>query len=1048
MSGPAQQSPDSPTLAQRLGGYGAGLMAMVPEPIRRLGGRLLSPLVARWRSLDQRQRIHAYALALLMVGSLANFLVYTVYYIEDAGISVAYARNFAAGEGWVTYAGGERVEGFSNPLWTWLITLGYWVGIPGWTSVKVLGAIFGCVTLPIAYHLSRACRGHGERPPDHLDLLAPLFLAASTTVAIWNASGLENSLFNLLLAGGMLRTLREGERDEPWVFPWSAVLFLGLACTRPEGIVYAAGGGFFRLVLALRKPKPWRPVLLWLVVFFLPFGLYQAWRYNYFAWPFANTYYAKLDGENRFVPWRWSGRGWTYFRNYARAYGLAFVSPLFLIGMLRLKDWRKWLVVGLTAFGVMAILWNGRDGLPPEFDPDWLAYLQKHWDQVRIGFLLTALGVSGCFTTTQGSLNRLGVCLIGLGAVLMGLFGLGEVSVNVRYGLIAGGGGVIVLACLSNARHDAVARLMVMGMGAAACFFIIYSGGDWMAQWRFWSYASVPMFVLLGLGTARLVESLPGYHRKLGPIWIGGLWATPVVLAVGLPNIWQAMHAAPTPETTVSQVHNRVKYMTWVQNRLHVDRVILFDVDMGAHMYFSGWRIKDVAGLVDVPMARHSFQKDFITEYVFTEEPATFAHMHGGWARKVKVASLPIWKANYIEVPGYPTGKSALHVGNHVRRDLILKSEYTGPPDRSVDLEGRVTLVGWDIASPEVPVAGLLYVEYWLQAPFRDEGVRAYVILDDGQGNRAMSALPPAYDWVPVDKWATDETAHMRYDFELPATLPEGSYDVGFWFLDVEEGGTLSPRAGLPDGAREGAIAGSVMWTGGVEIVSRSAAEAAADADLGRAHTLAEEGSCEDAWRAWREAARHVYKNTKWRNDRVQAMNTAVSLCYVRRASATESVDEQVRWIEEARWHDHTPRELTRFARPLAAELDATGDALRAEGDIEGAYQAYRQALKCDPRLSWTRRKAEEVRDERLEIEGKVKDGAQKPPPREVLKKDDDAPLEIPSGPLPHQLQPRPITPGGDVTLDIDVPEIPPVQIPEGALPEAIEVPSPPAEND
>ena len=46
--------------------------------------------------------------------------------------------------------------------------------------------------------------------------------------------------------------------------------------------------------------------------------------------------------------------------------------------------------------------------------------------------------------------------------------------------------------------------------------------------------------------------------------------------------------------------------MSWVQRRLDVDHVTLLDVDMGAHMYFSGWDIVDIAGLVDVPMARHS----------------------------------------------------------------------------------------------------------------------------------------------------------------------------------------------------------------------------------------------------------------------------------------------------------------------------------------------------------------------------------------------------------------------------------------------------------
>ena len=68
-----------------------------------------------------------------------------------------------------------------------------------------------------------------------------------------------------------------------------------------------------------------------------------------------------------------------------------------------------------------------------------------------------------------------------------------------------------------------------------------------------------------------------------------------------------------SPETSVNDVHRRVRYMTFVQNRLDLDHVTLLDVDMGAHVYFSGWDIVDIAGLVDVPIARHS---DYNHRYV------------------------------------------------------------------------------------------------------------------------------------------------------------------------------------------------------------------------------------------------------------------------------------------------------------------------------------------------------------------------------------------------------------------------------------------------
>ena len=81
-------------------------------------------------------------------------------------------------------------------------------------------------------------------------------------------------------------------------------------------------------------------------------------------------------------------------------------------------------------------------------------------------------------------------------------------------------------------------------------------------------------------------------------------------------------------------IHRRVRYMTWVQRRLDLDHVTL-DVDMGAQMFFTDWRILDIAGLVDVPMARHKdWNKKFMRQYVFEEARPEFAHVHSGWARR------------------------------------------------------------------------------------------------------------------------------------------------------------------------------------------------------------------------------------------------------------------------------------------------------------------------------------------------------------------------------------------------------------------------------
>ncbi len=66
--------------------------------------------------------------------------------IDDAGISFAYARNLALGHGLVAQPGVIPVEGYSNPLWVFLLAAFSVVRLfdPLWTpKLLSLGLAFG-----------------------------------------------------------------------------------------------------------------------------------------------------------------------------------------------------------------------------------------------------------------------------------------------------------------------------------------------------------------------------------------------------------------------------------------------------------------------------------------------------------------------------------------------------------------------------------------------------------------------------------------------------------------------------------------------------------------------------------------------------------------------------------------------------------------------------------------------------------------------------------------------------------------------------------------
>ncbi|MDP6934737.1 MAG: hypothetical protein QGG40_17585, partial [Myxococcota bacterium] len=583
-------------------------------------------------------------LALAMLAYVGHYLVYCIvqpFFIEDAGISFAYARHLVEGEGLVPVRGGERVEGYSNALWTFVVAFFYGFGVPTWTSSKILGAVFGALTLPPIYQLTRRALPQ-LRSRETVSILPPFMLAASPQFVIWNASGLENSLFCMLLGLGLYRLVVESEDGGR---PWSALWFLLLTMTRPEGLMYAAIALFARVVFAIADRRV-GPVVSWVLLFGVGWVAYNAWRYWYFSWPFPNTYYAKLGSGNRFKPFRWTLGGWKYVINYMVTHGMVYGLPLLLAALVGLRRWRKW--VWFTACLVLAglILWDGREGLKPI--PSWWRPWQKYWVEARVWTILA--------------------CSIGAGLLTLGRAGWRS-------------------------------RAVTWATCASSIFFAIYVGGDWMKGHRWFNIVVITLFPLTALGLGVVLDAIPITTRKIRLPWIRRfLPVRPVLVLAPLAAFvtvaaTQSAAFAANPETSVRDVNRRVNYMKWVQNRLDVDFVTLMDVDMGAHMFYSGWDIVDMAGLIDVPIARHrDYDKRFMKEYIFEERNPEFAHVHAGWARTTKIPQHKEWKERYIEVPGYPSGNKKLHVGNHVRRDLFITDDKAVPRDKIVQFDGGVRL--------------------------------------------------------------------------------------------------------------------------------------------------------------------------------------------------------------------------------------------------------------------------------------------------------------------------------------------------------------------
>lgn len=354
-----------------------------PSQARALRG-LLSGLTA-W---DAGVVLVAFAVYLAHASMLGDWIM------DDAGISFVYARNLASGYGLVSQPGRAPVEGFSNPLWVFLMVPFFWAGVfdPIWTP-KVLSAALVLVTLMFFYEASR--RVLGSR------LLAGIacgLLVTNTPFAVWTISGMENPLY-ALLAVLMFWSLVRSPTRLPEVM---GVLAGMAALTRPEGVLYVlVYPAYLGVQLLLREREArlnvrdvGRRLARFLWPFLLLAGGYELFRIAYFGDIVPNTYHAKASGSLRRealmrllllegYPWDKTIEFWQIFLGR-----LSLVSLLGVVASLafawgaRAWDAAKWGVVLL-----LLPVWLGYVLLPR----DWMGEYRFATNAVPVFYLLLLL---------------------------------------------------------------------------------------------------------------------------------------------------------------------------------------------------------------------------------------------------------------------------------------------------------------------------------------------------------------------------------------------------------------------------------------------------------------------------------------------------------------------------------------------------------------------------------------------------------------------------------------------------------------------------------
>jgi hypothetical protein len=257
--------------------------------------------------------------------------------VDDALITVQYARNLALGHG-VVFNPGERVEGYTNFLWLVLLALAYWplraLGLDFVAGAIALNLAVAAAVIVLVFLLAR--RTWPDRP--WAVVTAVGLTVADNAFGVWAVLGLEKhlvafwALLALLLAGG------GGERR------WPAI-GLCLCCallTRPDAALFAAAFLASQALALLREresqqPAPgaapsWRALGQCAGVLIGGYAAYYAWRYSYYGYPLPNTFYLKASGLGT-AAWQ---RGLSYVGEFfSERYGLP------LLSLAALSAWRN-----------------------------------------------------------------------------------------------------------------------------------------------------------------------------------------------------------------------------------------------------------------------------------------------------------------------------------------------------------------------------------------------------------------------------------------------------------------------------------------------------------------------------------------------------------------------------------------------------------------------------------------------------------------------------------------------------------------------------------
>jgi hypothetical protein len=244
------------------------------------------------------------ACAAALLGGVAFYVVFiarasfvahgqvTYSLFDDAMISMTYARNLASGYGLVWVAGESPVEGYTNFLWTIVMSLPHLAGLPDRLAslpVMALGGVLLSATSLLAMQIARRLSRSSFTAP-----LAVAATALSYPLLFWTLRGLEVGLIACLVAAACLLALRLAERPSARDLGLLCAVLVCAALTRTDAVVFAVVVLAF---LAVSSRRARRDAVMGALATVSALAAHTAFRLFYYGAALPNTYYLKVSGH-------------------------------------------------------------------------------------------------------------------------------------------------------------------------------------------------------------------------------------------------------------------------------------------------------------------------------------------------------------------------------------------------------------------------------------------------------------------------------------------------------------------------------------------------------------------------------------------------------------------------------------------------------------------------------------------------------------------------------------------------------------------------------